>query len=81
MIRALIQLYKSDVMNQHFLTGQAALARFIHAKEILLQKVGETYLPLKLNSIITLVNIVWKELEYEERNNRNQGKSKRQSFH
>lgn len=81
MIRALIQLYKSDAINQHFLTGQAALARFIHAKEILLQKVGETYLPLKLNSIITLVNIVWKELEYEERNNRNQGKSKRQSFH
>lgn len=68
-------------MNQDSLTGQAALARFIHAKEILLQKVGETYLPLKLTSITTIVNIVWKELEHEENLRKKQSKPNRQSFH
>lgn len=57
-------------MNQNYITGQASLARFIHAKEILLQKTSKGYQPLKLTSITTLVNIVYQEIAHEEKHPR-----------
>ena len=55
-------------MNQNYITGQASLARFIHAKEILLQETSEGCQPLKLTSITTMVNIAYQDIANEKIN-------------
>lgn len=68
-------------MNQNYVTGQASLARFIHAKEILLQKTPEGYQPLKLTSITTLVNIVYKDISNERNTSGKQSKQSKHNFY
>lgn len=58
----MILLYEKGAMDQDFETGQAALARFIEEKKLLLHRRKGKLEPLSIKSIIVELNTVWKEI-------------------